>query len=257
MHPVYETLSEAVNDLRQRGYQDEFRFSEDKDCLLRQADDQEVLAEEFEIDEVHRVKGGPDLNSALFVYALRSEASAAKGIFTEDEMRVQTGKSKVISRFRQYSEMADIQYMQMTALQPISREHYHVLRFCWKIRMGLSRKIERERIHAYIQYFWQSYVKPHFEMEEAHIFPALGNAHPMVERAINEHRQIENMINRGLKHETEFGLLETLLERHVRFEERVLFPEMQLLLLPEVLERVATVHRDSEWHSEWSDDFWH
>jgi hemerythrin-like domain-containing protein len=144
----------------------------------------------------------------------------------------------------------------LPALQPLSREHHHALLLCWRIKLGLARKVEIARINDYAWHFWQGYLQAHFRLEETQVFPELGNEHPMVQRAVKEHKQIEGLFTSGMRTETDFELLETLLERHIRFEERVLFPEMQLQLLPDALDRIAAANRHTEIVNDWPDKFW-
>ena len=58
-----------------------------------------------------------------------------------------------------------------SALQGVSREHHHGLLLCWKIRTGVSKNIPLERIKMYADWFYATYLVPHFELEETHIFP--------------------------------------------------------------------------------------
>ncbi|GAA3575326.1 hypothetical protein [Snuella lapsa] len=71
------------------------------------------------------------------------------------------------------------------ALQPLSREHHHGLLLSWKIRSGLSRNIPVERIKIYTDWFFETHLIPHFEMEEKYIFPILNENYPLIKRALS------------------------------------------------------------------------
>ena len=57
------------------------------------------------------------------------------------------------------------------AIQSISREHYQGLLFGSKIRMGLKKQIEPDRMAKYAVWFYKEHLIPHFEIEEKYLFP--------------------------------------------------------------------------------------
>src|SRR5690606_32827540 len=79
------------------------------------------------------------------------------------------------------------------ALQPFSREHHHGLLLSWKIRSGLSKNIELERIKTYADCFFKNQLVPHFELEEKYIFPLLDSDHELIKRALAEHRRLTRL----------------------------------------------------------------
>ena len=54
------------------------------------------------------------------------------------------------------------------AIQPLSREHHQGLLLSWKIRTGLSKGVSTDRIKTYADWFYKTYLIPHFEEEEKH-----------------------------------------------------------------------------------------
>ncbi len=255
--PVYETLSEAVDALQKRGYMADLSLSVVADCLICKVSGKTILAEEFQIDEVHRFEGDTDPADETVVYAVSSMIKGIKGLLIDAYgAYADPERSEVVAKLHRHKHRIQQPLKRVSALQPLSREHHHTLLLCWKIKLGLSRKIEVSRLNAYVWFFWKEYLQPHFQVEETKVFPELGDQHPMVQRALSDHKQIESLLNSGLKQEADFSLLETMLERHIRFEERVLFPEMQFQLLPEALARIAAAHRDNDLQNEWPDAFW-
>src|SRR5690606_3210653 len=66
------------------------------------------------------------------------------------------------------TDMAHTPIKRHKALQGVSREHHHGLLLCWKIRTGLAKNISPDRIKTYVDWFFDVYLRPHFELEENH-----------------------------------------------------------------------------------------
>lgn len=141
------------------------------------------------------------------------------------------------------------------SLKPLSREHHHGLLLCWKIRQGLKKEIALERIKAYVDWFWEQHLKFHFEVEEKYIFPVLPKEHPMVLQVLVEHHKIKDLILS--KDDTLLNLqsLEKVLDDHIRFEERILFNEIQNIATPAQLSEIDQ-HHNEVFNDTWQDEFW-
>lgn len=79
-HYSYDTLSGALNGLKQRGYTEDFNLKEN--CIICATKPLELKPEEFDIEEVHRFEGmsNPDDNSV--VYAI-SSTYGVKGVLVD------------------------------------------------------------------------------------------------------------------------------------------------------------------------------
>lgn len=141
------------------------------------------------------------------------------------------------------------------SLQPLSREHHHGLLLCWKIRQGLQKEIALERIKAYVDWFWDTHLKFHFEVEEKYIFSILPTEHPMVQQALDEHLQIKDLILNQNNTQQNLESLEKVLNDHIRFEERVLFNEIQNIATPAQLSEID-LHHNEIFTDTWEDEFW-
>jgi hypothetical protein len=75
---VYNTLSEAVNDLTKLGYT--FNFNANDDCLLCAENGSQLQPEEFEIDQVHRFQEMSDVDNESILYAISSINGNIKGL---------------------------------------------------------------------------------------------------------------------------------------------------------------------------------
>ena len=65
---VYDTITEAVRELKQRGYTKDFNLKEN--CIV--CNDEKFHAEDFEIVEVYRFEGETDPADEAVVYAITS-----------------------------------------------------------------------------------------------------------------------------------------------------------------------------------------
>ncbi len=127
-------------------------------------------------------------------------------------------------------------------LRPLSREHHHGLLLCWRIRRELTARTDHDQVLAESRAFFHSDLLPHFAVEEEVVFPVLGNTHPLVHRAITEHRRLARLFQQADDPRTTLSKIEDELEAHIRFEERVLFQLVQEQATPEELERIDRVH---------------
>ncbi len=139
-------------------------------------------------------------------------------------------------------------------LVTLSREHHHSLLLCWKIKTGLSKKIELSRIYNYLQWFYKGHILPHFEIEEKYIFPILDNENS--KKAIEQHRQLKQLIESDIKDEQTLRSIESLLNEHIRFEERVLFNEIQESDKVRELKKVEHLHHSEKFCDNETDPFW-
>ena len=142
------------------------------------------------------------------------------------------------------------------ALKPLSREHHHGLLLCWKIREGIKKDVDVERMKRYTDWFLKNYLIPHFEAEEKHVFPVLGDNDVMVKRALAEHRRLKRLFRKKKDIFKTLNLIEEELESHIRFEERVLFNEIQQKASPEELEEIEKHHHGIKFSDDYEDEFW-
>lgn len=142
-----------------------------------------------------------------------------------------------------------------TALQPISREHHHGLLLSWKIRQGFSFGIATERMKKYTDWFWKNQLQSHFDFEESYIFPILVKEHKLIKKALREHRRLKRLFAATDKIERNLSLIEEELTAHIRFEERVLFQEVEAIATTEQLETIQREH-SKPIVEEWKDEFW-
>ena len=142
------------------------------------------------------------------------------------------------------------------ALQPLSRQHHFGLLFGWKVRKGFSKNIPPERMMKFASWFYKQEIKPHFNDEEKYLFPILEPGNELVERALKEHRRIKRLFLDTDNPERSLHRLEEELDAHIRFEERILFNEIQKVATAEQLAKIEEIHTDNPESAEYSDPFW-
>ncbi len=141
-------------------------------------------------------------------------------------------------------------------LKAISREHHHGLLLSWKIRTGFKKQIDPIRIKKYADWYYKTHLLPHFEVEEKYIFTILDKENELVKKALSEHRRLIHLF------ESENNLLKSLtsieeeLESHIRFEERILFNEIQEVATNEQLEQIKTSDSEEKFIDNLTDAFW-
>jgi len=149
------------------------------------------------------------------------------------------------------------------ALVPLSQDHHFGLLLVWKIRKGLKVGFEKHRIADYLEYFFESHLEPHFELEEKQLFPFLPEEDLHRKKVEMEHQELRDLRTSIASSDkaTVGDQLEKFcqdLEAHIRFEERELFQHMQAVLdadqLEELEEKVHSIHEKVE--DTWEDQFW-
>jgi len=141
-------------------------------------------------------------------------------------------------------------------LQPLSRDHHQGLLLCWKIREGLKQQIAPERIKRYADWFWEQHLEEHFLLEEQHVFPVLGERHSLIRQALEEHIRLKSLFAKQDELVTTLQAIEDELEQHIRFEERVLFNEIQQVATAEQLAECERQHHQGAACAAWDDEFW-
>jgi len=147
-------------------------------------------------------------------------------------------------------------------IMPLSREHHFSLLFSWKIRQGLKKGIELQRIISYVNHFFEHNLLVHFREEEETLFAVQDDA--MVQRALEEHQLVRKLVPEliGAREDeipSRLAELADLVEKHVRYEERELFPYLEGRLSPEQLAAIG--HQLLEMQPEpltdsYPDEFW-
>jgi len=127
------------------------------------------------------------------------------------------------------------------SLQPLSRDHHRglilaqVLKKSAPAYRGLPTTLEGKK--QYSISFYNTELVKHFKLEEEILFPLVNGRNSeidkLVEQIINEHRQMKRMIieiQKTAELENKLDEFGRLLEKHIRIEERKLFPKIEKTL---------------------------
>ena len=74
----YDTLSEAINELKKEGYTEDFNLQQDS--LICQDGKLKVLPNDFVVDKFYRFEGNSDPADEAILYAITSFANNVKGV---------------------------------------------------------------------------------------------------------------------------------------------------------------------------------
>lgn len=141
------------------------------------------------------------------------------------------------------------------SLQPLSRDHHDGLLLKWKINKGISKGVDVSRIQKYVDWFIKEHLIPHFRIEEDHLF-TIDKESSSVKQALLQHKELVEIFNIENKNAETLIKLGDLLEEHIRFEERVLFNELQAKATESELKEIDALHFQGPSCELVEDKFW-
>lgn len=252
----YDTVSEALNDLAKRGFTHDFNIHEEADCLICTNTMTQLSPEEFEIVETYRFEGDTDPADEMIVFAISSIKHNLKGVLLNAYGVYADGATSKIVAMLEKNESPVKPIIRAEYLKKLSREHHHGLLLAWKIKTGFSKNVPIDRIKKYTDWFYATHLKPHFQAEEMQVFPILGNDNILIQKAIQEHQQLSNFFNETNNVELALKQITIELVNHIRFEERVLFNQIQAIASPEQIGMIEALHTNEPFIDNTTDPFW-
>lgn len=142
-------------------------------------------------------------------------------------------------------------------LESYSEEHRHGLELCFKIRQGISKGVSFDRIKKYTDWFYKTYLTPHFDAEEKYVYPVLGMDDPMVKKMLSSRRRLDKLfLGNDKPPEIALSLGEEKLEQHIRFEEHKLFKRVMEEASPEQLIEIEKMNDNFDFQENETDRFW-
>lgn len=127
-------------------------------------------------------------------------------------------------------------------LHGLSSDHHHALVLARRIRHNFETAMADAALVETVLEVYRAELQPHFEVEESLLLPALADAGrlELVERTRSEHEALRAFLAAARAGQVDaLERFASLLEAHVRFEERELFPACEALLAEHVLDDVA------------------
>jgi hypothetical protein len=253
----YNTVTEALNDLNQRGYTLDFSLLTDKDCIYCHGTNHSLRADDFVIDEVYRFEGETDPADEMIVYAISAKKEPVKGVLLNAYgIYADSNNAKVVEKLAFRGNKTATPIKRAKELIQLSREHHHVLLLSWKIKTGMAKKVAADRIQSYVHWFYRNHLMPHFELEEKIIFPLLGASNPKKDIALQQHQAIRNIAEKEILDYNDLDQLQRFIQEHIRFEEREVFHDIQESGRIEELQGLAASGSNGKFTDNESDPFW-
>lgn len=119
------------------------------------------------------------------------------------------------------------------SLQPLSRQHHDTLMACLMIEKGVRKHTDLKVLQDFTRQLWEKDVNQHFSLEENYLVPYLRKKQfpeYIIQSLLRDHELLralsQRILNGGASY-AGFRAFSTLLEQHVRFEERVVFEKAQ------------------------------
>jgi len=126
-------------------------------------------------------------------------------------------------------------------LYVFSHEHHHGLIFA--VRLRKAHQADAETLKRYIKDFWEDSLDAHFNNEENSLLNYITDVE-LKQRFLSEHQQIRALykdiesVDADLVEKAKrFGVL---INDHIRFEERILFPWLQENLTSAELKKIGS-----------------
>lgn len=79
-HKSYDTVTEAMTELKEIGYTNDFSISREDECLICNLTSMVLSPDDFDIDDFYRFEGGSDPRNQMIIYAISSKINDLKGI---------------------------------------------------------------------------------------------------------------------------------------------------------------------------------
>ena len=149
-------------------------------------------------------------------------------------------------------------------LVELSSEHHDGLVIALRIKKALNNSIELQILVNYVNHLSDT-LNNHFKQEEENLIQVKNisdKGEVLLERMVDEHKQFNELINKinlkGNSLNDDLSNFSDLLNDHIRFEERDLFPYVEQVLNDEQLEVIGNqlekTHEPLD--KNWGPKFW-
>lgn len=145
--------------------------------------------------------------------------------------------------------------MRDEALMPLTHDHHHALAAARRLGLaaGVDGSERKERAEEFVAFFRADTLQ-HFREEEEEVFPLIvgrPEAAEALQQVMIEHLRIhaavaslQRELHAGHPTAATMGSVAELLQSHIRFEEKVVFPLVETLADRGALNAVALAERD-------------
>lgn len=143
-------------------------------------------------------------------------------------------------------------------LLTLSQEHHDGLVVVMCVKRGCELGVNPSTVADYVMDVWKNHLDPHFRAEEEILLPAIPHGDDYKARLLSEHATIRDLVEKIRQRDEELPqTLRTfagILDDHIRFEERELFPFAEKDIPPEKLSEVGYLLHKS--HIEPDEGIW-
>jgi hemerythrin-like domain-containing protein len=151
-------------------------------------------------------------------------------------------------------------------LKPLSWDHHHGLVLAFRLKRGMNKGADKQVMTDYILHAWHNTLHRHFSKEEEFLVEPLKkysrNGKELIGKLKIEHTFFKELL--GKIEQRDKNLFSSIqdfaeaLEKHIRFEERDLFPAVEKSIPPKLLQKIG--HSLHELHQTgdmcWTPEFW-
>jgi len=126
------------------------------------------------------------------------------------------------------------------SLVVLSDDHHRALVLARRLKRSTAVAEDLASLESEVRRAFEAELEPHFLVEERWLVPPLerAGAAQLAGRLRDDHARVRQLVQRSPWTWEVVAELGALLERHVRFEERILFPEAESLLSDAELDAV-------------------
>jgi len=149
-------------------------------------------------------------------------------------------------------------------LKTLSWEHHDGLVLSFRVQQGLKNESNPKDMIDYILYSWDAFLQSHFQKEEQVFEPILKKSKETVAlflQMLEEHeqiRQLTNNLRNDYSDKNHIYKFADLLNKHIRFEERQLFPALVKEVSKDTMIKMGKFLKQNHTHSciVWQNQFW-
>ena len=149
-------------------------------------------------------------------------------------------------------------------LKTLSWEHHDGLVTAFRLQQGIKNKISVNILKKYILHIWDKALQHHFWQEEQVILTLKEKSKDgkaVVDKMMDDHKIFRELIDQLKKEKISIKQIsdfENILNQHIRFEERQLFPFIESNLSQEELVEIGVFLRQnhSPANHDWKQKFW-
>lgn len=145
-------------------------------------------------------------------------------------------------------------------LKTLSWEHHDGLVASFRLKLGLKKSANPEEMVKYIFHIWESNLEHHFWQEEQTLLN-LRIEPKYIQQMKSEHERFRRLIENLKEDSKNINIIEEfaeLLNKHIRFEERTLYPLVEKEIDSDKLNEIGKFLKEQHIDTceVWNNEFW-